>query len=290
MNKNQCIIVFGIAIALLAFFIITKIDQAGGGSSYYGTVVKLDKEAHLLTFAPRDKPDEEIYHVYEEDFMLLTEGAQVRGKRVIESDKEYLVKIWPAREEDEKILLELQHHLHVEAVKRPLKPMRDVGEYAPKYALYNQDGVLVRSSDWDGDYVVAAFIFTRCTDLDMCPATVKRLQELADKLDKADVHNYKLLGITMDPEYDTPSVLNLYAKGHKAEGITFLTGPWLTMRDLFRLFGITVNPDANKILEHSMMIALIGTDGEYLIKDNTMEWSLDTFYDKIMADLKGEGK
>ena len=144
------------------------------------------------------------------------------------------------------------------------------------------------SSEWDGDYVVAAFIFTRCPMLEMCPATVKRLQKLAVKLDEAGVENYKLLAITMDPEWDTPSVLNAYAKSMEAQGITFLTGPWLTMRDLFRQFGLVVKPNANVVLEHTMMVALIGTDGKFLIKTDAIGWSLDTFYDKILADAKAQ--
>jgi len=286
MNKNQCIIVFGIVIAFLVYVISIKVNLAEAGSSYYGKVIKLDKESKRLTFAPEGKPGEEVYQVNEVDFMLLTEGTRVRGERVVDGDVQRLKNIWPAREEDEKILLEIQHHLHTFTNQRDMSPMRSVGEMVPDFALYNQDGLLMRSREWKGNYIVAAFIFTRCPKPEMCPATVRRLKALAVKLDEAGVKNYKLAGITMDPAWDTPSVLNAYARNMKADGVTFLTGPWRTMRDLFRQFGIVVKPNSLVILEHTMMIALIDPDGKFLIKDDAKTWSLDTFYDKIVSDAK----
>ena len=286
MNKNQFFIVFGIVIVALVYVITSQRKQALAGSTYYGTVIKLDKEARRLTFAPEAKAEEEIFQVYEVDFMLLTEGARVRGERVGSGDTQILEHIWPARKEDEDILLEVQHHLRTNTNHRDVQPMRSLGETVPDFALYNQDGVLMRTSEWKGNYIVAAFIFSRCPMPEMCPATVGRLQDLAAKLNEAGVSNIKLAAITMDPVWDTPSVLNAYAKNMKANGVTFLTGPWQTMRDLFRQFGLVVQPDSRVILKHTMMTALIGPDGKFLIKDDTMGWSLDKFYEAIVADTK----
>ena len=60
----------------------------------------------------------------------------------------------------------------------------------------------------------------------------------------------------------------------------------MTMKDLFRQFGIVVKPDSRVMLQHTMMTALISPNGKFLIKDDTKGWSLEKFYDAIIADAK----
>lgn len=116
---------------------------------------------------------------------------------------------------------------------------RDLGNqgYAlGSFRLTDQAGRTVTESDTAGDVWVAAFIFTRCPS--SCPRISATMKSLQGPLLKAGV---RLASISVDPEYDTPAVLDRYAKGLGADpaGWRFLTGAkddvYAFILDRFRL-------------------------------------------------------
>lgn len=91
----------------------------------------------------------------------------------------------------------------------------------PAFELTNRDGRTVSLADLAGRPWVADFIFTRCPA--SCPVMSMRLatfnQELPDDL---DLH---LVSFSVDPEHDTPQVLQRYAESFDAPARwLFLTG------------------------------------------------------------------
>ena len=65
---------------------------------------------------------------------------------------------------------------------------------------------------------IVNFIFTRCQDV--CPALSQKMQYIQDQIPQA-----KLVSISVDPEYDTPSVLKEYSARFQAgSSWFFLTG------------------------------------------------------------------
>ncbi len=90
------------------------------------------------------------------------------------------------------------------------------------FELLNQDSVSVTfPDDFRGRYVVMGFIYTNCPDI--CPLITQNLIKIQRELGYPD--DVQFLGVTFDPERDTPSVLSNYKKVFKLnKNFDFLTG------------------------------------------------------------------
>jgi protein SCO1/2 len=77
----------------------------------------------------------------------------------------------------------------------------------------------------DGRIWVADSIFTRCGG--QCPLMTVNMKKLQDWLVKEEQGGVKLVSLTVDPEFDSPEVLQRYATTFKADPTRwhFLTGP-----------------------------------------------------------------
>lgn len=133
----------------------------------------------------------------------------------------------------------------------------------PAFDLLNRDERTVSSSDLLGKPWIADFIFTRCPGV--CPIMSQRMQDLASDLPADGVN---LVSISVDPEYDTPEVLEHYAQRHEAaDNWLFLTGATEVIHPLIRegfLLALDPSPgdfpDAEPIL-HSNRFVLVDADG-----------------------------
>ena len=101
---------------------------------------------------------------------------------------------------------------------------KPVGEFE----LTNRDGTTVTPANLAGKPYVADFIFTSCPGV--CPVLSKRMQEFAASVPSGEVN---LVSVSVDPEKDTPEVLQAYAEKHEAgPNWYFLTA---TRDDIHRL-------------------------------------------------------
>ncbi len=142
---------------------------------------------------------------------------------------------------------------------------------APEFSLVNFDGRAISKADLAGKVWAAAFIFTRCPG--PCPLITQRMAEASRKLQ--GIADFRLVSFTVDPQYDTPSVLAEYAKTWKADPDRwyFLTGAEPSdqvMFDLARAFKIAAarsTPEAGKEdpdlpdITHGTNILLIDQNG-----------------------------
>ena len=92
----------------------------------------------------------------------------------------------------------------------------------PPFEFINQSGKSFTNSSVDGKIKVVNYIFTRCGK--QCPDMTSKLQDVYETF-KGD-NDVVILSHTVDPVYDTPSVLLEYAKQNKiaADKWFFLTG------------------------------------------------------------------
>ncbi len=140
------------------------------------------------------------------------------------------------------------------------------GDAVPDLALVNQAGASFTSKDLRGKVTALTFIFTRCPVPEFCPLMVKRFQEVqrvvAADPDLADV---RLLAVTLDPAFDTPTVLEAYAKAMRADPARwqFVTGPDAEIARLTRAFAIHVERNG-VLLDHTLATAVIGPDGRVI--------------------------
>lgn len=145
----------------------------------------------------------------------------------------------------------------------PRPPLR-VFAQLPEFELTNRDGTIVGREDLAGAPWIADFIFTRCAGI--CPFMTRRMRRLADDIPAA----VRLVSITVDPEHDTPQVLDEYARRHQApDSWYFLTGPLDDVRSLSRdgfLLGVEAaapaDPNAgDEPIVHSNRFVLVDGSG-----------------------------
>jgi protein SCO1/2 len=135
----------------------------------------------------------------------------------------------------------------------------------PDFALTNRDGRTVHRADLAGQPWLADFVFTRCAA--SCPLMTLRMARLNRDL-PADLP-VRLVSFTVDPDYDTPEVLERYAQSFKApDRWLFLTGGREEMHRLSKEgFKLAVDagggPQDEPIL-HSTRFVLV--DGEAKIR------------------------
>jgi cytochrome oxidase Cu insertion factor (SCO1/SenC/PrrC family) len=133
----------------------------------------------------------------------------------------------------------------------------------PEFTLTNQDGKAFGSADLHDKIWIADFIYTTCPG--PCPMISNRMSELQEPLKNTDVH---LVSFSVDPEKDTPNVLQSYAEKLGAEigRWDFLTGPKSTIYDLsrngFKLAAIDRTEAPQGLPVHSTRMILVDRHGE----------------------------
>lgn len=85
-------------------------------------------------------------------------------------------------------------------------------KYIADFKFKDQKGNLFNSDSLKGKVFIADFIFTRCTGI--CPKMTNQLTRVQEQF--ANEPDVKLITYTVDPEFDTVSVMNDYAEEHKA--------------------------------------------------------------------------
>jgi protein SCO1/2 len=127
-----------------------------------------------------------------------------------------------------------------------------LGRYGevPFFSLTERSGRRVTRDDLRGVVWIVDFIYTECTDT--CPTQSLQLARLQGEF--AEVADFRLVSISVDPAHDTPAVLREYARRYGAgDRWWFLTGDrrsiYCLARDGFRL-GVT-DPRAAEPLDCS---------------------------------------
>jgi protein SCO1/2 len=102
----------------------------------------------------------------------------------------------------------------------------------PPFQLIDRYGRPFTDKQVEGKIIVADFFFTRCTTI--CPKMGIQMQQLQLKLNDEAYKDVVFLSHTVDPENDTPEVLNAYARKLQADTARwkFLTGK---ATDIYRL-------------------------------------------------------
>tara|TARA_X000001036_G_C20523223_1_gene742991 strand:+ start:310 stop:891 length:582 start_codon:yes stop_codon:yes gene_type:complete len=90
------------------------------------------------------------------------------------------------------------------------------------FILYDQNGNEFSEQDLLGNYWISDFIFTTCAG--PCPVMSSQFQGFQEKY--SDNSNLKLLSISVNPQYDTPNILQNYGERYNADfkKWNFLTG------------------------------------------------------------------
>ena len=132
---------------------------------------------------------------------------------------------------------------------------------APDFALTGQDRTTVTLADFRGRALVVSFIYTACPDY--CPLLTAKLAGVQDALGDAFGREVAFVSITVDPELDTPEVLEHYALSHGADlaGWHFLTGEPATIEAVTRAYGVFAMKATNDLVDHTFLTSLVDPEG-----------------------------
>ena len=225
----------------------------------------------------------------EQDYLEV--GDRIRGIVVPQTGGDLLELVWP---DDPKVtaqMVAVNSQLRRDTEVRGRQVFRSVGEKLPPFALYNQHGDLVKEGDLRGKTCVINFIFTRCLNPRMCPAATARMQQLQEHIKSEGLDDVLFLSMTLDPEYDTPGILNAYASARRIDGESFyfLAGPQQALLDLKEQLGILAEDDPKWIIDHTMRTVLVDPSGEIIYQVPGSMWDVGDFTNRIRkADTNRE--
>lgn len=155
-------------------------------------------------------------------------------------------------------------------------PLLQEGDPLPEATLLTQDSLQLHTSDLQGYAVLLTFIYTRCPVPDFCPLMSRRFQQLQEPLKTRFGDRTRLLTISFDPAYDTPSVLRRYAQ-HYTEDThhwIFATGDTTTIRRLATQLGVYYKTEGSEII-HNLTTALITPEGRIARLWRGNRWTTD---------------
>jgi protein SCO1 len=153
---------------------------------------------------------------------------------------------------------------------QPQPPLEVYGQ-APSFALTDQKNMPFSSEALTGRVTLLDFVYTHCTDA--CPLLSATFQQAQTKLadEKLLGERASLVSLSVDPQHDTPAVLDEYAAQFKADprGWKFLTGDWDRVYDVVTGFKVATRPPRPALdapapggteLTHSTRIILLDAD------------------------------
>lgn len=135
-------------------------------------------------------------------------------------------------------------------------PTVTVGSLVPEFALTDHLNRPLKLSDLRGRVVALDFIYTRCPLPEVCPRLSANFARLQKRFASREL---TLLSVTVDPQYDTSTVLADYARrwGADPDRWKFLTGD---AKPVAAMFGLLYWAE-DYAITHSNSTAVIGRDG-----------------------------
>jgi protein SCO1 len=132
---------------------------------------------------------------------------------------------------------------------------------APEFVLVDQSGQPLALQDLRGKVVLLTFIYSACADV--CPLITAAMTGLQQHLTARERPDVFFLSVTVEPEVDTPAVLQAYAEHHGADltSWAFLTGSPPAVQAVWQVFGLTVKRRAEGGVNHPAWTFLIDREG-----------------------------
>ncbi len=145
------------------------------------------------------------------------------------------------------------------------------------FPLVNQEGRPFQLYDLKGKPVLVSFIFSRCPQAKMCPLTVTKNKQVLELIKKEKTKKeIQFLFVTLDPEFDTPSVLKAFARTRHLDSreFTLATGNPQALSDLASEFNVMGFKDGASV-SHNMKTILLGADLSEVKQFKDNEWTAE---------------
>jgi protein SCO1/2 len=166
--------------------------------------------------------------------------------------------------------------LRLTRIVEPLK----IGDLMPSYPLTNELGKAISLGDYRGQALALTFIFTRCPFPNFCPRMSESFAAAYRKLRESpnSATNWHLLTVSFDPEFDTPAVLQAYARrqNYDPNFWTFATGAMIEIDAITEQFGMTFSRDEGSFnFSHNLRTVVVDARGRVQKVFIGNEWKAD---------------
>jgi protein SCO1/2 len=151
------------------------------------------------------------------------------------------------------------------------------GDPVPGDALVDQSGAARPLTSLRGHRVALTFIYTRCPLPDFCPLMSRRFAAIQQEIRKSPrLSDVRLVSVTLDPDFDTPPVLEKYAAALAADPRLwyFATGARDDVLAFAKRFGVLTEPgESNGVVVHNLRTAVIDAEGRLVSVHSGSMWT-----------------
>ena len=157
---------------------------------------------------------------------------------------------------------------------------------APKFVLTDQNGTRFTLDDLRGKVAAITFIYTTCKDT--CPLLTEKMASLQKPLASDFGSRVRFVSITVDPEVDTPPVLQSYARAHGADlgGWSLLTGSPSAIDGVVRAYGGYARRAGGGSVDHLFLTSLLDRQGRIRVQYLGYRFKPDEMLQDIRALLR----
>lgn len=136
--------------------------------------------------------------------------------------------------------------------------------FGDPFTLVDQHGEEITEAAFRGQPSALFFGFTYCPEI--CPTTLFELDGWLKEMGP-EGENIRAYFVTVDPERDTPEVMNAYV-GNVSDRITGITGEPARVEAMAKSFGIYMNrvelEGGDYTMDHTASIILLNSSGDFL--------------------------
>ena len=115
---------------------------------------------------------------------------------------------------------------------------------------------------------------------------VKHLESVRRQLNDANLgERFAMLGITLDPTFDTPDVLRTYGESvlkgsNRFDQWTLATGTPAQVEDVARFLGVAYRAEGG-LVTHTLMTVVVSHDGRIIRMLESNSWRPEELYDVV---------
>ena len=178
-------------------------------------------------------------------------------------------------------------------------PLDDPEYDLEDFSLMNFDGNMTNLSDYEGQVLIVSFVYSRCPDV--CPIVSANLRWVAEQLPDDYGTNFSIIAITVDPWWDTSSVLADYAM-RQAIDWPHLPGEVEAMQPIWESFHVGLQTYLNTsateeysteenqtsgrhhpdyLVDHSTATIIIDKNHQQRVRWNDMDWEPTLFIEDL---------
>ena len=172
----------------------------------------------------------------------------------------------------------------------------DDPEYAiEEFSLIRPDGNLTNLSDYAGQVLIVSFIYSRCPDV--CPVVSSNLRWISQQLADDYQTNFSIVSITVDPWWDTQTVLNEYATlrnlswPHLTGDVAILDPVWesfhVGLKTYINESAVNESDDTSGrhhpdyLVDHSTATIILDKEHKQRVRWNDLDWEPTLFAEDV---------